>query len=115
VDCVDSHHRRSDDARACLARSRTRAFPRRSSTRSAAFDLRDKGLQTDRQAAVVVADGYASDAVPGTRAEILYEGRTVAGHVTTVSPEVRDGLVKGTVVFEEPPPGLEQGQREAPR
>jgi HlyD family secretion protein len=49
--------------------------------------------------------------VPGTKAEILYEGRTVEGHVTTVSPEVRDGLVKGTVVFEEPPPGLKQGQR----
>lgn len=128
----------------------------------AAFDLRDKSLQTERQASVVeelerlvgdlvvvapfdgvvagiqvadrdavqqntplltvvdlsaneiemaLADGYASDAVPGTKAEILYEGRTVEGHVTTVSPEVRDGLVKGTVVFEEPPPGLKQGQR----
>jgi HlyD family secretion protein len=128
----------------------------------AAFDLRDKGLQVDRQAAVVeelerlvsglvvvapfdgvvatihvadrdavqqntplltvvdlsaneiemsLADGYASDAAPGTKAEILYEGRTVLGHVTTVSPEVKDGLVKGTVVFEEPPPGLKQGQR----
>lgn len=128
----------------------------------AAFDLRDKSLQTDRQAAVVeellrlvaglvvaapfdgivatiqvadrdavqqntplltvvdlsanevemaLADGYASDAVPGTKAEILYEGRTVQGHVTAVSPEVKDGLVKGTVVFEEPPPGLKQGQR----
>jgi HlyD family secretion protein len=128
----------------------------------ATFDLRDKGLQVERQAAVVeelerlvsglvvaapfdgvvatiqvadrdavqqntplltvvdlsaneiemsLADGYASDAVPGTKAEILYEGRTVEGHVTTVSPEVRDGLVKGTVVFEEPPPGLKQGQR----
>jgi HlyD family secretion protein len=128
----------------------------------ATFDLRDKGLQAERQAAVVeelerlvsglvvtapfrgivatvavadrdavqqnsplltvvdlsanevemsLADGYASDAVPGTRAEILYEGRTVLGHVTAVSPEVKDGLVKGTVVFEEPPPGLKQGQR----
>jgi HlyD family secretion protein len=128
----------------------------------AAFDLRDKGLQTERQAAVVeelerlvegltvvapfkgvvatiqvadrdavqqntplltvvdlsaneiemsLADGYASDAVPGTKAEILYEGRTVEGHVTAVSPEVKDGLVKGTVVFEEAPPGLKQGQR----
>jgi HlyD family secretion protein len=128
----------------------------------AAFDLRDKTLQVERQATVVeelerlvsglvvaapfdgvvatiqvadrdavqqntplltvvdltaneiemsLADGYASDAVPGTKAEILYEGRTVEGHVTTVSPEVRDGLVKGTVVFEEPPPGLKQGQR----
>lgn len=60
---------------------------------------------------MALADGYASEAVPGTKAEILYEGRTVEGHVTTVSPEVRDGLVKGTVVFEEPPPGLKQGQR----
>jgi HlyD family secretion protein len=128
----------------------------------AAFDLRDKSLQVERQATVVeelerlvsglvvaapfdgvvatiqvadrdavqqntplltvvdlsaneiemsLADGYASDAVPGTKAEILYEGRTVEGHVTTVSPEVKDGLVKGTVVFEEPPAGLKQGQR----
>ena len=60
---------------------------------------------------MALADGYASDAVPGTRAEILYEGRTVPGHVTAVSPEVKDGLVKGTIVFEEPPPGLKQGQR----
>jgi HlyD family secretion protein len=128
----------------------------------AAFDLRDKSLQVERQATVVeelerlvsglvvaapfdgvvatiqvadrdavqqntplltvvdlsaneiemsLADGYASDAVPGTKAEILYEGRTVEGHVTTVSPEVKDGLVRGTVVFEEPPAGLKQGQR----
>jgi HlyD family secretion protein len=128
----------------------------------ASFDLRDKGLQAERQAAVVeelerlvsglvvvapfdgivasiavadrdavqqntplltvvdlsaneiemsLADGYASDAAPGTKAEIPYEGRTVLGHVTAVSPEVKDGMVKGTVVFEQPPPGLKQGQR----
>lgn len=129
----------------------------------ASFDLRDKSLQADRQAAVVaeltrlvdglvvkapfdgivatvtvadrdavqqnnplltvvdlsaneveitLADGYTNDAVSGTRAEILQDGRVVLGHVTTVSPEVRDGQVKGIVVFDDgSPAGLKQGQR----
>jgi HlyD family secretion protein len=59
-----------------------------------------------------VAENYASDLVPGTNAEILYESRTYPGRVTTVSPEIRDSQVKGTVVFDgELPPGLRQSQR----
>jgi HlyD family secretion protein len=129
----------------------------------AAFDYRDKGLQAERQAAVVaeltrlvdgltvtapfdgtvatlavadrdavqqntplltivdlsaneieiaLADGWAADAAPGTTAEILHEGHPVPGHVTTVSPEVKDGQVKGTVAFDgASPPGLKQGQK----
>ena len=42
----------------------------------------------------------------------LYEGKTYPGKVTTVSPEVRDSQVRGTVVFDgETPPGLRQSQR----
>jgi HlyD family secretion protein len=59
-----------------------------------------------------VAENYASDLLPGTRAEILYESKTYPGRVTTVSPEIRDSQVKGTVVFDgETPPGLRQSQR----
>ena len=57
-------------------------------------------------------ENYATDVVPGTPAEILYEGRTWRGHVTVVSPEVRDSQVRGTVAFDgEQPAGLRQSQR----
>lgn len=59
-----------------------------------------------------VPENYATLLTPGTRAEILYEGRTYPGKVTVVSPEVRDSQVRGTVVFDgETPPGLRQSQR----
>jgi HlyD family secretion protein len=59
-----------------------------------------------------VAENYASDLVPGTPAEVLYEGKTYAGKVTAVSPEIRDSQVRGTVVFaDQEPPGLRQSQR----
>jgi HlyD family secretion protein len=59
-----------------------------------------------------VPENYARDMAPGTPAEIHYEGRTYPGRVTTVSPEVRDSQVRGTVVFDgEPPAGLRQSQR----
>jgi HlyD family secretion protein len=59
-----------------------------------------------------VPENYASDMAPGTAAEIVYEGKTYPGRVTTVSPEVRDSQVRGTVVFDgEPPPNLRQSQR----
>jgi HlyD family secretion protein len=61
---------------------------------------------------IALADGLAADATPGTRAEILHEGRAVPGHVTRISPEVKDGQVKGIVAFDDrSPPGLKQGQR----
>jgi HlyD family secretion protein len=57
-------------------------------------------------------ENYAADVAPGTPAEVSFEGRTYPGRVTTVSPEIRDSQVKGTVVFEgEPPTGLRQSQR----
>lgn len=59
-----------------------------------------------------IPENYASDMTPGTEAEILYEGKTYAGKVTTVSPEIRDSQVRGTVVFDgDTPPGLRQSQR----
>jgi len=59
-----------------------------------------------------VAENYASDLVPGTGADILYEGKTYPGKVTALSPEIRDSQVKGTLVFDgEMPPGLRQSQR----
>jgi HlyD family secretion protein len=59
-----------------------------------------------------VPENYAALLAPGTRAEILYEGRTWPGKVTVVSPEVRDSQVRGTVAFDgETPPNLRQSQR----
>lgn len=59
-----------------------------------------------------VAENYASDLLPGTQAEILYEGKTYPGKVTVVSPEIRDSQVKGTLAFDgDTPPGLRQSQR----
>jgi HlyD family secretion protein len=59
-----------------------------------------------------VPENYATLLVPGTRAEILYEGKTYPGKVTVVSPEVRDSQVRGTVAFDgDTPPGLRQSQR----
>jgi HlyD family secretion protein len=59
-----------------------------------------------------VPENYAALLAPGTRAEILYEGRTYPGKVTVVSPEVRDSQVRGTVVFDgETPDNLRQSQR----
>jgi HlyD family secretion protein len=59
-----------------------------------------------------VAENYASDLLPGTAAEIQYEGKPYPGKVTAVSPEIRDSQVRGTVVFDGAmPPGLRQSQR----
>jgi HlyD family secretion protein len=63
-----------------------------------------------------VPENYGSDVVPGTPAEIQYEGRTYPGHVTALSPEVKDSQVHGTLVFDgEPPAGLRQSQRVSAR
>src|SRR5262245_9572006 len=59
-----------------------------------------------------VAENYASDLLPGTAAEIQYEGKPYPGKVTAVSPEIRDSQVRGTVVFDgDTPAGLRQSQR----
>jgi HlyD family secretion protein len=57
-------------------------------------------------------ENYASDTTPGTPAEIQYEGVTYPGKVTTVSPEIKDSQVKGTLAFSGAlPPGIRQSQR----
>ncbi|HET9317386.1 MAG TPA: efflux RND transporter periplasmic adaptor subunit [Vicinamibacteria bacterium] len=59
-----------------------------------------------------VAENYASDLLPGTAAEIQYEGKPYPGKVAAVSPEIRDSQVRGTVVFDgQTPAGLRQSQR----
>ncbi len=90
----------------------------------ATVDVKDRDAVAQNQAILTVVDlsafevefdipeNYASDMLPGTVAEILYEGKTYPGRVTTVSPEVRDSQVRGTVVFDgETPPNLRQSQR----
>ncbi|MEO8190821.1 MAG: efflux RND transporter periplasmic adaptor subunit [Acidobacteriota bacterium] len=57
-------------------------------------------------------ENYSADVIPGTEAQILYEGREYQGHVTAMSPEIRESQVRGTVVFEgAAPAGLRQSQR----
>lgn len=61
---------------------------------------------------ITLPENYGAEVLPGTRAEILYEGREYPGKVTAISPEVRDSQVTGTVVFEGTAPrGLKQSQR----
>jgi len=57
-------------------------------------------------------ENYAGDVTMGTRADLLHQGKTYAGHATVVSPQVKDGLVRATVVFDgETPTGLRQSER----
>ena len=61
---------------------------------------------------ITLPENYAADALPGTAARILYEGREYPGRVTAISPEIKDSQVTGTVAFDrEPPSGLRQSQR----
>ncbi|MEO8430990.1 MAG: efflux RND transporter periplasmic adaptor subunit [Acidobacteriota bacterium] len=61
---------------------------------------------------ITLPENYSTDVLPQTRAQILYEGREFAGHVTAMSPEVKDSQVRGTVVFDgDTPAGLRQSQR----
>ena len=67
---------------------------------------------TSHEVELTLADTYAADVAPGTKAEILIDNQTVPGHVTALSPEIRDSQVKGLVAFDcEEPSGLKQGQR----
>lgn len=59
-----------------------------------------------------VPESYGDDLKIGMDAEISYSGRTFAGLVTAVSPEVQNNQVTGRVRFaDEPPAGLRQNQR----
>jgi HlyD family secretion protein len=61
---------------------------------------------------ITLPENYAAEVTPGTAAQILYEGKEYPGHVTAMSPEIRDSQGHGTVAFEgAPPPGLRQSQR----
>ena len=61
---------------------------------------------------ITLPENYSSDVLPQTKAQILYEGREYPGHVTAMSPEVKDSQVRGTVVFDgDTPAGLRQSQR----
>jgi len=57
-----------------------------------------------------------SGPLPGARVEIDYAGRQYPGTLTSVSPEVRESQVEGTVAFAGPAPeGLRQSQRVSAR
>ena len=57
-------------------------------------------------------ENYAAEVSPGTSAQIFYEGKDYPGHVTAMSPEIRDSQGHGTVVFDgAPPANLRQSQR----
>ena len=58
-----------------------------------------------------VAETYAGAIRPGMVAEITLGGRTQAGKVTAISPEVRQNEVTGRVKFDAQPPGLRQNER----
>jgi HlyD family secretion protein len=61
---------------------------------------------------ITLPENYSTDVLPQTKASILYEGKEYPGHVTAMSPEVKDSQVKGTVVFDGTgPAGLRQSQR----
>lgn len=61
---------------------------------------------------ITLPENYGAEVLPGTAAEILYEGKEYPGKVTAISPEVRDSQVTGTVVFAGvSPQGLKQSQR----
>lgn len=58
-----------------------------------------------------VAETYAGAIRPGMVADITLGGRTQAGKVTAISPEVRQNEVTGRVKFAAQPPGLRQNER----
>ena len=63
-----------------------------------------------------VAETYARDIKTGMTADITLDGRSHAGLVTAISPEVRQSQVTGRVKFAGmQPPGLRQNQRAAVR
>ncbi len=58
-----------------------------------------------------VAESYAGTIAPGMASEVSFAGKTYAGEVNSISPEVRQGEVTGRVRLREVPPGLRQNQR----
>lgn len=68
---------------------------------------------------VRIPEAYTDEIGSGTRVEIEYAGRQYPGTLTSVSPEVREGQVEGTVAFSsqagQAPEGLRQNQRVSAR
>jgi HlyD family secretion protein len=58
-----------------------------------------------------VAESYAGTIAPGMASEVAFGGKSYAGEVSAISPEVRQGEVTGRVRLREVPPGLRQNQR----
>ena len=58
-----------------------------------------------------VAETYAGTIGLGMPAEVSYGGKTFAGEVSAISPEVRQGEVTGRVRLRDVPVGLRQNQR----
>jgi HlyD family secretion protein len=62
-----------------------------------------------------VAESYANEIRPGMAAEVILDGRKVAGSVAGISPDVRNSQVTGRVRFADQPKGLRQNQRASVR
>jgi HlyD family secretion protein len=62
-----------------------------------------------------VAESYAGSIGLGMPADVSLGGKTYAGEVTAMSPEVRQGEVTGRVRLKDQPPGLRQNQRTSVR
>lgn len=65
---------------------------------------------------ISIPETYADDVLPGVAAEILHEGTTYTGMVSSVAPEVQNSTVEGRVVFRgDQPSTLRQSQRVSTR
>jgi HlyD family secretion protein len=65
---------------------------------------------------ISIPEAFADEIAAGIPAEILHEGQTYVGQVSTVSPQVTNSLVQGRVVFGgEQPASLKQNQRVSTR
>ncbi|MSR62964.1 MAG: HlyD family efflux transporter periplasmic adaptor subunit [Planctomycetes bacterium] len=65
---------------------------------------------------ISIPETFADEIALGIPAEILHEGQTYVGRVSSVSPEVTGSLVQGRVVFGgEQPASLKQNQRVSTR
>jgi len=65
---------------------------------------------------ISIPETFADDVLPGVAAEILHEGTTYTGMVSSVAPEVQNSVVGGRVVFRgDQPTTLRQSQRVSTR
>lgn len=65
---------------------------------------------------ISIPETFADDVLPGVAAEILHEGTTYVGMVSSIAPEVQNSTVEGRVVFRgDQPSTLRQSQRVSTR